>query len=132
MDKISVPGAPSAAVTNAPVNNAADTDAGVSTAQNVLPPSAAVTNAPVSDAAAVTDGGVPQIALPPPPRGPAESRPTPKTYTNPPTPLPCGSTSSAQTPTRSRGKQRFYVITKGRRTGVFDSWSVIFKSLLKF
>ena len=67
MDKISVPGAPSAAVTNAPVNNAADTDAGVSTAQNVLPPSAAVTNAPVSDAAAVTDGGVPQIALTPPP-----------------------------------------------------------------
>jgi hypothetical protein len=36
-------------------------------------------------------------------------------------PLPGSSTSSpAQTP--RRGKRLFYVVTKGRRTGVFDSW----------
>jgi hypothetical protein len=81
---------------------------------------------------AVTNAVKKSDALPPVPRGTTESRPmawksSTQISTNPPVarpPISSSSTSSsAQTPRRK--KQAFYVVTKGRRIGVFDSWSVV-------
>lgn len=85
--------------------------------------------------AAVTNAGAPSLRSMPPPRGATESHAIANKSSllssiNPHRLSPCGSpSSSGQTP--RRGKQVFYVVTKGRRTGVFESWSVDFTSLFK-